>query len=264
MRLTKTLIMVLALGFVFETSCLMLDFPWNFSGGYRGEFHRVVNLEPGGTVELDNKRGDTEIRGWDEKRVEITARQEGAQSYGWGEYFGWSVRPEPRVSVDTAGKSVKITSLGTEREGMQPIVHYLIYVPRSVNLKDIHIGRGSLIVGDVYGQLGVSIGDGDLTIENYSGSVRASIGKGSVEAEVLDLRKEDEVALSVDQGDIILALEKDAGAKLEAQAGNGQVSADFALKVPAPAAKVSVVLGDGRAIINLKTGHGNIRLKTAQ
>jgi hypothetical protein len=264
MRLTKPLMMLLAAGFVLQTSCIMLDIPWDLGGGYQGEFHRIVSFEPGGTVQLDNPRGDVEIRGWDENRVEITARQEGAQSYGRGEYFRWSLRREPRVAVDTAGGSVTITALGSGRDKTGSAVHFLIYVPRSIDLKDIRIGSGSLIVGDVYGHLSVSLGDGDLTIDNYSGSIQASIGKGSVEAEVLDLRGGDRVAIALDQGDIALILEDDAGAKLEADAGDGRVRSDFDVKAPVGTAKVSALLGDGRAVINLKTSHGNIRLKKSQ
>lgn len=265
MRLTKPMLIILAAGFVLQTSCIMFDFPWDYwGGGYQAEFHKVVDLEPGGMVQLDNPRGDVEIRGWDEARLEITARQAGSQSYGPGAYFGWSVRREPRVAVDTAKGSVSITAPGRQRGATSPAVHFLISVPRSIDLRDIRIGSGSLIVGDVYGRIAASLGDGDLTVENCSGSIQASIGKGSVEAEVLDLRAGDQVTIAVDEGDIALSLESDAGAKLEAEAGGGRFRSDFDLTLPTDAAKVSAQLGDGRATINLKTTRGNIRLKKAQ
>ncbi len=252
-----------AAALLFSGSCLMLDIPWNLGGGYQGEFHRIVDLEPGGSVNLDNARGDVEIRGWDENKVEVTARQEGAQDYGPGEYSRWSTRPEPRVSVDTADGAVTIKTLGSQIEELRPIVHYLVYVPRSVNLANIRLGTGSLIVGDVYGGLSASLADGDLTVDNYSGSLRVSIVKGSAEAEVLDLRAGDEIVVGVDKGDITLTLEADAGAKFEVETGKGRLSSDFDLGTPAGSSKASGGFGDGRALIKLKISEGNIRLKKA-
>lgn len=260
MRLGKISLMVLAAGIVLSTSCLTLDFPWTMSGGYSGEFHRIISFQPGGTVQLDNPVGDVEIRGWDEKQVEITARQEGSQGYGPEDFSFFSLRREPRVAVDSTDSLITIKTLAPGHGQPQPVVQYLVYVPRSIALKDIRVEHGSLIVGDVFGPLDLSVGEGDLTVENYSGSLKASVVKGTVEAEVLDLRAEDTETIGVDQGNITLSLEADAGAKLQADAGDGRVRSEFDLGTPTPAAKVSAVIGDGRAVISLKTAHGNIRL----
>jgi DUF4097 and DUF4098 domain-containing protein YvlB len=264
MSRSRLVMIIAAAAFLSSTSCLMLDIPWNMGGGYQGEFHKIVGLQPGGTVELDNARGDVEIRGWDEDEVEVTARQEGAQDFGPGTYYRWSVRPEPRVSMDSADHSVKIKTLGPEREAARPVVQYLVYVPRSVDLASVHVGVGSLIVGDLYGRLSASLGEGDLSVDNYSGSLLASLVKGSVEAEVLDLREGDEIVIGVDQGDIRLTLEANAGAKFEIETGRGRLSSDFDLGASAGATKTSGVLGDGRALIKLKTAQGNIWLKKAE
>ncbi len=260
----RLLVIIAAAAALFSTSCLMFDIPWDLGGGYTGEFHRIVDLASGGSIELDNSRGDVEIRGWDENKVEITARQEGAQDFGPGNYNRWSTRPEPRVSVDTAGNTVTIKTLGSQIEELRPIVHYLVYVPRSVNLANIRLGKGSLIVGDVYGALSASLSEGDLTVDNYSGSLQVSMVKGTVEAEVLDLRAGDEIVMGVDDGDITLTLEADAGAKFEIETGRGRLSSDFDLGAPAGATKAAGTFGDGRANIKLKTSQGNIWLKKAE
>jgi hypothetical protein len=46
------------------------------SGTYppQNEFHRVIALDPGSTISIENAVGDIEIRGWDKNEAEITAQ----------------------------------------------------------------------------------------------------------------------------------------------------------------------------------------------
>lgn len=254
-------ILFLLAGLLLSSSCLILDLPWYTEGGYQGEFQKVVSLEPGGTVVLDNPAGDVEIRGWDRNEVEIIARREGGSTMHWGLFPGSAIRTQPRVSVETANNIVTIKSFASKDGDIQPIVRYEISVPESVKLKDIRIGKGSLTVGDVYGEMAVSIDEGDLIVENYSGLLDAQVGLGSVEAELLDLRNEDRVMVTVRVGDIDLSLEKQAGAKLDATAEAGEIASDFDLKAAPPLRKVKAQIGSGQAFITLKALKGNIRLK---
>jgi len=261
MKMKMMSILFLLTGLLFSSSCLIMDLPWYSEGGYQGEFEKVVSLEPGGAVVLDNPAGDVEIRGWDRNEVEISARQEGGSTVHWGLFSGSTLRTQPRVSVETADNTVTIKSLTSTDRQIQPIIHYEISVPESIKLKDIRIGKGSLTVGDVYGEMAVSIDVGDLIVENYSGLLDAQLGLGSVEAEVLDLRNEDRVKVTVREGDIDLSLEKQVGAKLEAATDAGEIASDFDLKAARPLSKVAAQLGSGQALITLKTLKGNIRLK---
>jgi len=262
MRLTKPLALVLLAGIpMVFASCFWLNMPLNTEGGYDAEFHQVVSLEPGATVRLDCAVGDVEIQGGDRTEVEVSARQEGGPSYTWSWFSGWSVRPAPRVSVEAADNVVTIKTVASEDPDLQPKVHFLLLVPESVKLKDIEVGRGDVVVGDLYGELKVSLREGDLTIENFSGSVEASVGEGMVEAEVLDLRAGDQVVIEVEKGDIDISLEKGFGAKLVAEAPQGAVGDDFGLKADAEGRKLSAVIGDGRAAVSLKARDGDIRIK---
>ena len=262
MRLTKPLAVVLLAGIpmVFG-SCFWLNIPVNTEGGTDAEFHKVVSLEPGGTIRLDCAAGDVEIQGGDRTDVDVSARQEGGPSYTWSWFSGWSVRPAPQVSVDAADNVVTIKTVASENPDLQPNIHFLLLVPESVNLKDIHLGRGSLTVADVYGELATTIGEGDLTVEKYSGSIEATVDSGTIEAEVLDLRDEDKIVLTVREGDIGLALEEKVGAKLEASAGAGEITGDFDFKAAAEANSISVQLGTGKAVITLKALKGDIDVK---
>jgi len=261
MSLKKMGLVVLAGALTALPSCIMLDFPWDIESPVPSQFRKVVDLEPGGTVQVENAAGDVEIRGWDENRVEISAEAEGGPFSGWSWFGRSSMRPEPKVTVDAASATVTISTAGPRDRDIRPVVHYRISVPRSVKLKDIEVGRGDVVVGDLYGELKVSLREGDLTIENFSGSVEASVGEGMVEAEVLDLRAGDQVVIEVEEGDIDLSLEKGFGAKLVAEAPQGAVGDDFGLKADAEGRKLSAVIGDGRAAVSLKARDGDIRIK---
>jgi len=75
----------MTLGFVAATAVLALGaciFPISWPDtdpidGHAGAFTRVVALEPGGSIQIENVMGDIEIRGWDKSEVEITAEEDG-------------------------------------------------------------------------------------------------------------------------------------------------------------------------------------------
>jgi hypothetical protein len=94
--------------------------------------------------------------------------------------------------------------------------------------------------------------------------VDIALGSGSVEAELLDIRPEDEVRIKTEQGDIMLYLEPGVEAQVEADAPDGEVSSDFDLKQPLPAKTVSVRLGEGKASILLSALHGVIKIKKVE
>jgi len=264
MRVTKVMILLLAGGLCFLPSCIFVDFPWNMDLPGPAEFHKVIDFEPGGTIQLENAAGDVEIRGWDESRVEITAVQEEERSFGWSWSGRRNMRPEPRVEMDKDAQMLSIKTPGPGSGDEETLVHYVISVPRSVKLKDIQVGRGSVIIADLYGELKLSLKEGDLTIENYSGSFEAVVENGQVEAEVLDLRAGDMISIVCTRGDVELALEKNVGARIEAEAPLGTVGGSFNLKAGADGHTLSAVLGEGKATVNIKAADGDIRLETAK
>lgn len=228
----------------------------------RNVFHRTIALDSGGTILIDNDAGDIEIRGWDKNEVEITAEEDLGRRYGWrvGPY-GRSMAG-PKVDVDKMEDFLTIKARIPERERDIRPVHFTLNVPHSVNLKDVRNERGDIRIVDVYGKVGVNLEEGLINIENFSGSLDLSLVRGSVEAELLDVRKDDDVRITTREGDITLFLQPEVNAKIEAATGNGSISSDFDLGQPLPAKKVSAQLGTSEAaVLSLNALIGNIRLK---
>jgi hypothetical protein len=229
-----------------------------------GEFHRVVALAAEGTVSLENAAGDIDIRGWEKNEVEILAEEAWGWTFARRFWFLGSRRSGPKVDIDKIDNFLKIKThaLNRDIEEEAPAIHYTLNVPHSINLKDIRAKSGRIRIADLYGKVRVDLEEGDIKVENFSGSLDISLVRGSAEVELLDMRKEDDIKITVKRGDITLFLQPDVMAKIEASAANGTVSGDFDLGQPLPAKKVTAQIGkpEGTAL-SLTALSGNIRLK---
>jgi len=260
---------IIGLGLILaSTACLIpIYLPDSVSSQPRNEFHQVVALEPGGAISLDNYNGDIEIRGWDRNEVEITAEDEWSRAYGRRTWFsGGSETSGPDVEVDKIDNLVKIRNRISGREDEIRTVHFYLNVPRSVDLRDVRGREGDILIADLYGKVLADLDDGNIRIENFSGSLDLSLGSGTVEAEILDLRADDVIRISIKDGPVTLFLPSEANAKLEASAANGTVTAEFELGQPLPAKKVSGTIGVAveAASVSVTALNGNIRLNKAK
>ncbi len=228
------------------------------------EYHKSLDLESGGVVNLENSNGDIEISGWTENKIDITAYRKRSLPSKAGLYF-WSGRFSPAdVQVKRTGEVIRIK---TQEEGYKEdgsIVHYVLKVPRSVRLERIGNGGGNILISDVYGQAVVDAKEGWVGIENYSGSLDVRLERGRVEAEVLDLRPEDSIRISVDRGDIVIYLEPGISARFSLEAPEGNISSEIDLNQSLPARKVSSTTGDGGASLKATTFQGDIKIRKVE
>jgi hypothetical protein len=229
-----------------------------FPGG--GEFRRLLPFQAGGTVLLDNSFGNIEIYGWERNEVEVVAREAGTLRRGvyWLGFPGWG-GAQSRVQVDRFDGLLKIRT--RNQEGGARGLDFLVSLPVSVNLNPVQCREGNILLSGVYGQAVLDVRKGDVRVENFSGSLDASLGQGNADIELLDLRQGDEVRITSTAGDIILYLEKNIGARLEASAPLGRVESDFDLGQKLPDQKVKGQLGDGKAFISLAAAQGRISIK---
>jgi hypothetical protein len=245
------------------SACVFLwDDPWSGLGGSTvQEFHKTIPLAPKSGLSLFHLDGDIEIRGWDRSEAEIVVESD-RWSGRRGLFGGRSDRPRIEAETGPDGDLVLRTVWDGDKRNVYP-VHYYINVPRSIDLRDIRTGRGSVLIADLYGRASVQIQSGDLKVENFSGSLKAQVWRGQIEAELLDLRDEDETDLTTRAGDLTVYIEGDASARIEAEASAG-VSSEFNLGRNPLANKVSAVLGSGGPVLRLKALNGRIALKSAR
>jgi len=246
------------LSFVFLSACVIAVVDYPYSEGRwmpKSSFTRTLTLKPGGAVSLENARGNIEIEGWDEEKVEISA--EGKRGYPPSRrlYVSTWRQPDLEIRIKTTPDSISIETDPTIQKDDTRLVNYVLRVPQSIRLQSIRNRSGDIRVADLYGGIDVDLEEGTVRIENFSGSVDVRLGNGDVEAEVLDLRPEDEVQITTERGDIRLYLEPQADIRLEASAPRGSILSDFDLgKEEEPAQKTRLSLTALNGDIRIKKG----------
>ncbi len=246
------------------TACIMVVDPDEFGQdpGLSREFNRTLDFKAGSDLAVENDHGSITISGGTDNSLEINSkwRLRKPSKTDIGIYGLWDDKPD--VKIDRSANLVRIKAGWPEWPGTPMEVDCRIKTPASVNLTDIRLEDGDIEIADLYGKAGLHLGRGQVSVSNYSGSLEVDVDEGSVTAEVLDLREDDVIGITVDTGDIELRLEASAGGVVEAEAPAGTVTSDFDLGTGAtgPVSSVKGKFGSGGTRIVLRTTRGNIRI----
>jgi DUF4097 and DUF4098 domain-containing protein YvlB len=252
---------------VLSTSCMvaMVDNEYPEGGWYpRSEFQKTLALKPGGTLSLEDTNGDIKIGGWEEEKVEIKAEERGVYPRSTRFYFYSPHRFEPKIDLQSSDDLITIKTSSGGKEDELRVVNYDLRVPRSVQLRDIRNGQGNIQITDIFGSVQIDQDEGTVSLKNFSGSLNIALRSGSVEAELLDVRPEDDVRIKAERGDIVVYLEPGVDAQIEADAPGGEISSEIDLKQVLPAKAVSVRLGEGKATILLSALAGDIKIRKVE
>lgn len=249
--------------FPFMNSCMMTfgNFPGYSSPLHTVDFYESLALSLGGTLSLEGIDGNIDISGWDREKVEVYAERRIPLYAGRGVMWQPIGRYLPKIDIDQFEDFVKINTRPPKREENASTVDYFINVPRHIQLKDIIARRGDIFVSDLYGEVVIELEEGEIKVDNFSGSLHVSLGVGSVEASLMDLRSEDEIRISAEEGDIIVYLQEDVSAQMEASTLEGEVKNEFNPEEGPSANRISFHTGGEEAVISLSTSKGNISIK---
>jgi hypothetical protein len=135
-----------------------------------------MNFAPGGTIRINPSYGDLRVEGWDLPEVEITEVKSMPFDYK-PEQPDEASRHLENVHIVTERKSsteIVISTTLPTRSGLFSLflphkttdsvaIEYKIHVPRNSNLV-IHHGMGSVLVGDVTGNIEATCGRGDIVL----------------------------------------------------------------------------------------------------
>ena len=147
------------------------------SGDSASTLRKSLNASPGERLTLDLETGgDVELRGWDENRVEVRARLDGAD---------WR---DTQVDVEREDGGVRVTSRLRHDKGWSSTSHALeIRVPRRFDLQ-LHSAGGGVTIAGVEGRFRGQTGGGDIVLEHVQGDVRLSTGGGEIRVTDVDAR----------------------------------------------------------------------------
>lgn len=263
----RTIIILLAVLTFSSSACVIAvvdrsseDQPWPL----QSEFHKTLDLESGGVVNLDNAEGDIEISGWTEEKVDIVAYRRRDLPPEAGLYLLSGRFSFADISAQKIDGTVNIKTKGEGYKKNGSIVHYVLKVPRFVQLDRIVNGRGDIRISGLYGRAVVESKEGRVAIGNFSGSLDVRLENGSVEAELLDPRPEDIVRIKVERGDIIVYLEPGIAAGFSLEAPVGNISSEIDLAQPLTAQKVSAKTGAGGVTLELTALQGDVKIRKVE
>ncbi len=228
------------------------------------EYYKSFYLSSGGTLSLENMNGNIDILGWDKEKVEVYAERNipfSSSRKGMRQPYGGNL---PKIDIDSFEDFVKIKTSTVDQDKYVSAVDYFLNVPQHVYLRNIVARRGDIIISDLYGEAFVELVKGEIKVDNFSGSLHVSLGEGSVKASLMDLRNEDEIRISTEEGDVIVYLQEDVRALIEASTLDGKISNEFDPEEDPSLNKISFQTNDEGAFISLSASKGNILIKKSR
>ncbi len=245
------------------SACLMVVDQYE-PGGYPpvDTFRRSDVFSSGGTLSIRNFDGNIEISGWKDESLQIYAEKliplpDKFRIELWNR--DWMKRA-PKIEYDAFDDYVKLNTRCPDPEAENCVVDYYLSVPQSITLRDVIARDGDVIIQDLYGEAYIDLRSGPIVVDNFSGSLIASVQEGSIQATLYDLRETDEVRLTVRQGDILLNLEADVQADLQAAAPKGNISSEFSEISAEKSGRLTVRLGEGGTLISCTAWQGDVRI----
>lgn len=192
------------------------------AAGQSREFHRTLDLEPGGSLRLEGSKGSMRITSWDQPQVEIKARIDRPEDVD-ADYASRAVEAT-RIDVSGDRRSVTISSnyddvplrkgWGRWGERTVPPVHYEIRAPRRLNL-DIDSDRGPASVAGFEGRVAIVIDRGELDLRDIVGDLDLEIDRGD-QSRIEGLRGS--LMLEADRTDLVISaagLERDSRLEID-------------------------------------------------
>lgn len=260
MKKSSYFMFFLSLLLLFSCFYIRVDYPGALGRTPLDEFHKNVPLSQGGTLSLENVNGNVEIHGWEREELDVYAEKM-IQLPDRTQFYVYPRKDfTPGIVFDKFENFVKIRTKNISENKEVGFVDYYIDVPHSINLKDIAVRRGNMIITEVYGDAYLDLMDGDIVVDNFSGSLTASVVHGSIDASLFDLQEEDEIVITSREGDINLSIEENASAHFQAVFPNGELSSEFEFEVRHDEKKIDIQWGEDGPRISLTALNGDIKI----
>ena len=183
------------------------------------DFRQQAALTPGGSITVENGRGDLRVEGSDTSEVSLEAHK-----FFEGNEFDrerWMRETKIRFEGDEHHRFIKVEYPVGFHWGFlngNHGVNLIVRVPHQVNanLKD---DRGHVRVSDIAGKLEIGSDRGDVEVTNLDGALRVRGDRGNLNVRDSSIR--DGVRVSLDRGSVDMYLKQFVGdSDLEVSRGN--------------------------------------------
>lgn len=159
----------------------------------------------------------------------------GAQSIKGGSYAFEIDEEDNEISFNADSRAEKVTVLAR--------------VPRRANVSLSTVNDGEIIVSNIVGNLELSNTNGPITARGISGSVIAESVNAPIDVSFAEIDDVNASSFETINGDITVGIPANAGAQLNLDSGQGQITSDFEVEVvPTEGTVTQDENGNGTAI----------------
>lgn len=219
------------------------------------------DLNPGGSLSVENINGEISIKAGSGNTVRITAHKKANDD----EYLEGL---EIHISADD--DRIRIRTEHPNRDGGwfgfnkgSGSVSYEITAPADTRLDSIDTVNGEIEIEGIAGDVNADTTNGGINVTGLRGNFNGDTVNGSIDATFETLGGNQRVVADTVNGRITLRLPADASAEIDAGTVNGGIDADdFGLAVEKGflGRDLEGEIGGGEARVNLGTVNGRIRI----
>lgn len=232
-------------------------------------FDRTVNLQPGGTVELDNVNGRIMISAWDQPQVRIHAVK---KIQNESDRDASALLKQLRIDIRQSGSTLRIETITPKNEGndffdflfgnhVNASVEYELTVPRSISL-NVDNTNGSITATELSGEIDVETTNGRIEVVRCSGSVDAETTNGSITVELVQVRSGRPMRFETTNGRINLSVPSNMAADIDASTTNGRIESEIPITTTRFSKRtLRGSLNGGGTDITLRTTNGGISIR---
>lgn len=213
-----------------------------------------------GRIQLENINGDVTIKACDcdqvTLRVDISASSQ-------------KMRDRIDIEIKNTSDNLSIKTKYKDNQGSSwhnedSTVTYVLSVPNDVNLNDIDLVNGDLIISGVTGELDANLVNGSLKSDGLTSSTRVDMVNGNMDIRFSNLTNAKDIDLESVNGDIDIYLPANADASIDAETVSGRISNEFDIEVikhKYVGSEMNGTIGSGTTKIKLENVNGRIALK---
>ena len=263
-RTTALLILLLSLVLLGQSSAQQLRKEGKY---WVGEITKTFKVAKGGTLIMDEVRGDVTIRSWNKNEVNI---QERKRMDIFTKDEAEAAMEESETGYRQQGNTITVGGPAFDRRWIQS--KFEISVPMEFNC-DIESQGGDLSITEIQGSVEASTGGGDIDLTDIDGLVDVRTGGGDIEisnttkkvtaktggGDVDISDSQGTIKLSTGGGDITVERSK---AHVNVSTGGGDVEVretEDGVKVRTGGGEIQII--DANGDVNVSTGGGEIEIR---
>ncbi|MBQ4800238.1 DUF4097 family beta strand repeat protein [Pseudoalteromonas sp. MMG006] len=164
---------------------------------------KQIDVPSGGTIFIENQRGDVQITGWDKNEFKVSGelddKAQGFELKTTGDKTEFIVKMPSNLGWGNNGDGSNLTVFMPKNSGLEFAgVNVSVVAKALKNGAEVDVVNGEITVDDITGNIKLSTVNGDVNAENLNGNIQFE----TVNGEINDSQSSGELRFSAVNGDI--------------------------------------------------------------